>query len=271
MKKGIEFVVYSNVWISLGAVSFAMLFYSITNVQTEPVILGFLFFSTLLTYNYQRFEKLRNNERTSGPRMEWMISHKKLVYSLLVVGLIGSLIFAAFLSFKSLGYLFLLGIISFFYVFKIKNYSLRDLPVMKILLIGAVWSASCFLIPYFEMESSFSFSIFNLAIAAALYIIAITIPFDIRDVDVDEKSKYTIPQLLGDFASRIFSVVILALSCWLFIQSQVQLNLGFWIGVGMTAILLIFASKNRKELYFSLGVDGLLVILGLGTYLLNIL
>ena len=271
MKRLLAFIVYSNLWISAGASSFALLFYSLTDTQTSALILWFLFFSTLLTYTYQRFEKIRKNERTTGPRMEWMIRNKNLVYLLLVIGVIGTGVTGIQLSFKSLIYLLIMGLISFFYVFKIGHYNLRDLPLLKILLIGLVWAGSCFAIPYFELDVSSTFNMFYLSIAGALYIIAITIPFDIRDVEVDEKTKYTIPQIFGPKVSRIIALVFLATSCYLFYESKVAINLGFWIGISITGILIAFSTKNRKELFFSFGVDGLLIILGLTTYLFKIL
>lgn len=271
MKNFIQFIVYSNLWISCGAVSFTLLFYSLIEEPAALNVSGFIFFSTLLTYTYQRFEKLRKNERTSGPRMDWMIRNKKLVYLLLIIGIIGSVTFGLTLSFKSILYLLFFGLISFLYVFKIANYNLRDLPGLKIILIGFVWAGSCFLIPYFEHSYSTSVNILYPFIAATLYIIAITIPFDIRDLEVDEESKYTIPQIMGDSPSRIFAILLLGVSAYFFYITNQDMNIGFWFGIGSSALLIILANKNRNELYFSLGMDGLLIVIGAGTYLFMIL
>ena len=121
MKNFIQFIVYSNLWISCGAVSFTLLFYSLFEAVVALNVLGFIFFATFLTYTFQRFKKLRKKARTSGQRMERMIRNKILVYVILIIGVFGTAVFGLTLSFKSMLYLLCFGLISFLYVFKIKK------------------------------------------------------------------------------------------------------------------------------------------------------
>ena len=67
-------------------------------------------------------------------------------------------------------------------------------------------------------------------ITRMFFIIAITIPFDIRDVEYDKKKTYTIPMLVGDKMAKKIAVFFLLL--FLIIDSYLylnNLNFGFFI------------------------------------------
>ncbi|OIQ37772.1 MAG: hypothetical protein BM555_00105 [Crocinitomix sp. MedPE-SWsnd] len=272
MRKAIEFIVYSNIWISAGAAGFGTLYYFLNEKELNKELIAFLFCSTLLTYTFQRFEKLRKKERISGPRMEWMIANSVLVYILMGLTFVGTIYFALYFSFESISLLFCLGPISFLYAFKLKfrgtPTNLRDIPFIKIVLIGVVWAISCYLIPFIEDgQSNYDFLIPSIAFFT--YIIGITIPFDIRDMEVDEKSKKTIPQIFGESFSRFIAALLIAISaCLLIYQFEEQ-----WIEIAVTHTISITvvmgASAKRDELFFSFLVDGLLVLFPLTFYLLK--
>jgi len=272
MRKALEFIVYSNIWISAGAAGFGALYYFLNEKEFNKELIAFLFCSTLLTYSFQRFEKLRKKERFSGPRMEWMIANSILVYVLMALTLIGTIYFALHFSFKSIYILFCLGPISFLYAFKLKfrgtPTNLRDIPFIKIILIGIVWAISCYLIPFIEDgQTNYGFLIPSLAFF--LYIIGITIPFDIRDIDVDEKNKKTIPQIFGESMSKIIAAILITVSAsLLIIQFETHL-LAIVITHSISIIVVMTSSRKRDELFFSFLVDGLLLLFPLTFYLLK--
>jgi hypothetical protein len=130
------------------------LYYQINELKTDLTVIGFLFFSTLLTYTYQRFEKISKREHFQGPRMEWMQSNMGQVKGIMLIGIAGSIWMALYLELLSFFILSLMALISFLYAFKINVFSrrtnLRDIPGIKIYLIGIVWSISCATLPFIE-------------------------------------------------------------------------------------------------------------------------
>ena len=254
---------YSNLWISLGAVALTLNFYVITNEAPNLNVLGFVFSSTLFTYNFQRLLKIYFKINVSGQRIEWILTHQILVHSLTFLSLLSTLYFAV-LFFESVWELFLVsGVISFFYVWKIpllNGKNLRDLPGIKIYLIALVWVIICVLMPTILSENSkINETTFLISLALFIALVSITIPFDIRDIDLDETSKKTIPQLIGIKSSVYLSIGLLVLSQVL-LQLLIPFNAGIWIFT-LLGIFILYQAKNRQpELYFSGGVDGLLMV-----------
>src|SRR5690606_9612993 len=81
---------------------------------------------------------------------------------------------------------------------------LRNIPGLKLFLIAIVWALSCVLLPILELETSIlAGTTVNdtilLITKRLLFIAAITVPFDIRDMYQDRNSDLkTIPVLLGE-------------------------------------------------------------------------
>ncbi|MEX1000721.1 MAG: hypothetical protein WDZ35_01255 [Crocinitomicaceae bacterium] len=273
LKKAIPFFVYSNLWISTGAACMAWLYYQLENLPIHLYLLFFLFFSTLLTYTFQRYIKLYQKEPIHGPRVEWMKQHPQLVKLFLFVGAIGTLIFLPFLSWKSMLVLPLLGLLSFLYAFKFRwnkrRTNLRDLSGIKILLIAAVWAVSCSVLPAIE-SGNFNLSSFSITAGFFSYIIGITIPFDIRDIKVDEAEKKTIPQLFGVPFAKIIACSLIVFSYFIW-AGNFEPDYGLMIGMLLSVVLIGLSKPNRGELFFSFFIDGALIIVPVLYYLLNTL
>jgi hypothetical protein len=271
LKKTISALVYSNVWISTGATTFCWFYYLLTAVDVNYSVLAFLFFSTLLTYTYQRFVKIHHKEMIHGPRMIWMQNNLQFVKIIMIAGIAGTIWFSLYLELMSYIILSLMAVISFLYAYKFnlmsRRTNLRDIPGVKIYLIGIVWSLACAILPHFESNFQSS-NIGLISIGFFLFIVGITIPFDIRDVDLDETSKKTIPQLMGTFPSKVLSIVILVVSYFM-LHYPTYDNWNLAIPFSGAIILLLFSDKKRDELFFSFILDGLLIFVPCGYYLLQ--
>lgn len=213
--------------------------------------------------------KIVYKENVLGPRMEWMKRNVRLVQTILFIGLVGTTFYALYLSLSSLFILAIMGAISFFYAFKFnltnRKTNLRDIPGIKIYLIGLVWAICCALIPMVELELLNSKTI-QICLGFLLFIIGITIPFDIRDVDVDEINKKTIPQMIGVKWSKVIAILLVTGSFWLMSGTKELFYPSLTSSV-ISAILIAFARTKNNELYFSFIMDGLLVVVPLVFYL----
>lgn len=217
----------------------------------------------MFTYNFQRLLKIHVKINLSGDRVEWIKNHKVLIYAITIFSLLSAFYFS-FNFLKEVWVLFLIsGGLSFFYVWKVpllKGKNLRDLPGVKIYLIAFVWVIICFLMPRIINHGVEELkSIGLLSIAFFMFIVAITIPFDIRDVKLDEQSKKTIPQLIGVRFSVYLSIALLVLS-QLLLQFLIPFNLGIWLFT-MIGVVVLYQSKNKpSELFFSGIIDGLFML-----------
>lgn len=265
----LRFIIYSNLFIALAA-----FFYSIYSgglplflpETTDLKIPLFNFFSTLFFYNYQRlikFDKI-------GPVIptdynNWIKSHHKTILIITIISGLASFIF--FISLPLIHWLFYLlpGLISFLYVLpKGFRNELRNVPHLKVYLICMVWSITVGFIPAFEQNNSPEASLLQ-GIQTFFFFMAITIPFDIRDMKIDRPELKTIPIYLGIRKAKIIAFAFIALyllsALWKFNNDQsyvVLLSEAFT--AFFSAIAIYWASLNRHHLYYSGLMDGLIFI-----------
>ena len=88
-----------------------------------------------------------------------------------------------------------------------------------------------------------------------LYVIAITLPFDVRDYHFDNESIITIPHLFGAKATYFLSIIILF---FLFIISLE--NYGLLLFISISLIIILPSYKLRSEYYYLFILDGLLLV-----------
>ncbi|MBD3638111.1 MAG: UbiA family prenyltransferase [Crocinitomicaceae bacterium] len=263
LRKIIEALVYSNLWISGGALSMTWLFYILVEVELNFKVLAFIFFSTWLTYTFQRYMKFYYGEKWLGPRMKWMERHHTIVKVILYISLLGTILFSIYLSLISILLLAFLGAISFLYAYKFKltskRMNLRDVPGIKIFLIGLVWALSCAIIPAIE-ENMFNAQVVMISWGYLFFIIGITIPFDIRDIDYDEVHKKTIPQVLGTQNAKIVASILVIIS-YVLINFPEYNRWPLGVGLTLAVYLVLMSNKKRDELFYSFLMDGLLIMI----------
>ncbi|NOQ92055.1 MAG: hypothetical protein GQ552_04975 [Flavobacteriaceae bacterium] len=134
---------------------------------------------------------------------------------------------------------------------------------MKLFLIAITWSAVTVLLPLKNTEISFSSDVWLIFIQRFLFLFAVTIPFDIRDVDFDNPEIKTIPQTLGTQKSKIIGV--LALFLFFIIEflrdlkNESTLLITMFITV-ISMLFLIFSNKKQNQFYTSFWIESLPIV-----------
>lgn len=254
--KILKFIVYSNLWISFGASFLAYLVFAINNIEPNFNYLLFVFFSTLFSYNLQRVARLKQI-KASSPNA-WISNNSIIAKGLLIASSVGALVTIPIFNYPFLGFwLAILGLISVGY--SLKNF--RGLPYLKIILISLSWAITCGLIPtLFMNEAPISLIIKNTN-WIFFYILAITIPFDIRDIGIDEDHQKTIPQWVGIPNSKLVGQIslVIALITLFFLTTSLVL-FGLFISFVLAWILIRNSFPQKQELYFSFLVDGHIIL-----------
>ena len=255
LKKIIEFIVFSNVWIALGAIGIALSTYFYTESEVDLLVIILVFFSTLFGYSLQNISQREIHNHRSN-QILWSQSNNKLIKGIVFV----SFLISVFLSFYIMNiYLIILSIPFFGLVFFYRNafsnkLQIRNIPFFKILIISFCWSWTCCAVPQLVSNSIFNW---NITFITFIYVFAITIPFDIRDMAIDKKKIYTIPQFTG--AGVAFIISQLSILC-LFFFALFHSNHLLCFFMIMTNLVLIPSLKIKSEFYYLFVLDGLLVI-----------
>jgi 4-hydroxybenzoate polyprenyltransferase len=256
-KRFFDFLIYSNLFISLAAVLFTV--QAQIQLGMAPDWHPYLFlilFATLFEYNLHKFVALFFYKHAlTESRFYWISSHLKLFYFIVFSSVVGFIIAACFAKITVLVALFPLGVITFLYSFPIykngvKLFRLREVPLAKIFIISIVWSATCIILPMIQADLRVGFrEISLLIIERSLFVFAITVPFDIRDMESDKKAGLrTLPIMLGEQkAIRIANTSLVLfgiISCFHYVYNgELFIFIAFLISILVTA-----AGLNSKYL-----------------------
>ena len=226
-------------------------------------MISFVFFATCFIYNWQRFAKIKSNHAISGNRLVWMQNNPKTVYLFLILTALGSTTLLLFLKTDVLKILVPFGAVSFLYVgkFPFKNlFNLRDVPFLKAHLVAGVWAGMVTILPAFQSDLILSKEIRIFFAVIYCFILSLAIIFDIRDVELDEPEKLTVPQLIGKRAAVVSAIILNLISCALLIYLKDSLMVLLLSLFCLAAVLFILALKKKDDFYFSFWLDGLILL-----------
>lgn len=267
----IDFILYSNLWIALAAVAMVW--------QSEFLLFGsfdwtaysgFVFFATLFLYAVHRLVGLTRVQpfQSAGryriiARFRWHIA----LYALLAAGA-GSWYYFQ-LPLVMQGQLLFPCLLSLAYVLPVfaGKKRLRDLNYLKIFLIAIAWSWITVFIPATNRAWALTVPTLLMALERALFIFSITLPFDIRDLEVDAHTGVrTLPARLGMPRTRWLAASALGgmvLCSWLNYRLDVYPGgtLASLTGSALLSYALIhFADRVEHDYYFSGAIDGMMLL-----------
>lgn len=271
-----DFLLFSNIFMSLCAVAQGLLtFYLIGSKPVYPV-LGLLFTSTLGIYNFCiLISKPQQPEKSQHKRIRWFFSQYRLMVTITIVSMLSLIPLFFLISISSRILLIFLAVLSFCYglpLFTVgdQKFGLRNIPGLKLFMITLVWTMSCVLLPILEAQAMHlaSISMRDTTILIAkrfLFIAALAVPFDIRDLFEDKQlGLKTIAVAWGEKNAYLACQVLLAgYVVLLFLFRNTGFSTDFW-ALTLSVILtgwLIFRSKwEKNEYYYFFYLDGVLIL-----------
>tara|TARA_B000000477_G_scaffold106543_1_gene97652 strand:- start:7 stop:864 length:858 start_codon:yes stop_codon:yes gene_type:complete len=269
--KILDFLVASNVYVAFGVVSLTLL--SLDIRQTEhPNLLWFVFFATLFVYNFIRLVNVHSIISSSESLRHQIIYRFRTFFWIVCIGsaLIGFYFFVT-ISENIFLPIIGLGFVSIIYGLPIyKNgshlFRLRDVPGLKIFLIAFVWAYVTEGLPaLINGEPLYFLALFE----RFLFIFAITIPFDIRDLNYDASHLATIPQYFGINTAKWMALLAifsseLILFYRFFFNNDLNLigALTIYIAYEFSFLLSYRCHLYSKERYFTVGVEGMSILMG---------
>ena len=271
------FSINSNIFISLAAVSltFATQVQLGMQPQLHPYLL-LIFFATLFDYNVHRLiTVITNKEALNSQKHRWVKQHLYFFYLVVATSVFGFLWTIFYADPKVLIALTPIALITLFYsvpVFKNKKsiFRLREIPCLKIFLISFVWAASTIFLPVIQSARTFTkATILAMLLERFLFVFAITIPFDIRDMQADTRQRLkTIPLLIGKKNSMTVANTALVLFLAICMLHYNSLSL-MWLNCAfsLSAVSTLFFMNNKRlqaNEYYHYGIlDGTMLLQGL--------
>lgn len=278
--KFINFYLYSSIHISLGAVALVFSIAIISKQNISANYYGFVFCSTLFIYGLHRIIGIQKTYSLNRKgRYNIVKQYKSHIQLYTLLGGLGS-VFLFFSLDRFVQFLCIVpGIISLLYTLPVfgQGKRLRDLHYIKIFLIAAVWAVSTAFIPARIVDTSLLIST-CMTIERFCFFMAITIPFDIRDMTIDMQINVkTIVHQLGKQRSIHLALFFLLLS----ISSVYYLHelgvmpishvLALGLSYAITGFLIFRFSSKESDYYFTGLLDGTMILLALSVWIAQLI
>ncbi len=256
---------------SLGLTSFYL-----HGSQIWQEALSIIFLSTVFVYSFHRLIKfLRQYGKERISRSDLRIPILSLLSVLSVVFIvpllldpgIGPMVYLLFGT---------SGILTIWYSINLPfgnfNLNLRRIPFAKVFIISGVWTIMTISIPL--VDAGFGGNYWLLFAERFLFILALSIPFDIRDIEVDKREGLvTFPLVFGVKKVRRFAVQVMILFSLLSLYGfMIQMHslhefIALFLSGIFSAIVISRVNANRSANYFFYTLEGMSLLQFLLVYL----
>ena len=261
LRRSFEFYVFGNIHVALAAYCLTKISFIQFEISNQSLA-NFVFFSTILSYNMIRLLQL--NEINSMMAI-WIKANKRSLIALNSLALMLCVYYLLNFSLVEIIVLLPLLLATVFYVipFKKKFSGLRNIPGLKLFLIAITWTGLTLYLPLFSADLNTSQQVLISGAQRFLFIIAITIPFDIRDAQFDLPELHTLPQVIGINNSKIIALIALALivvaDFWI---PHENTNL-LWIDVfimSLSMLMIVFTGMKQSRFYTAFWIESLPIL-----------
>ena len=198
-----SFYIKSSIHVALGVTGLVY----VTSIEfgvTLPVAFYWVsFLGTITGYNFIKYAEIAG------------LQHKSLIRSLQNLQVFSLVVFCLLVYFLTqlhlvvLTYLFVLGFLTLLYVIPTINHkNFRSMAGVKVFIVALVWSGLTVLVPVYYATSAIP-DLWLCFGQRFFIVLALIIPFEIRDLPQDKNALVTFPQLLGVQKTKILGGLLL--------------------------------------------------------------
>ena len=275
-------LLYSNLYISVAAALLALGSYRLLGVEPPSYgLIGLILCATMLVYNLDRLVGGEREDRVeSTVRHLWIRRNRRVVRALIIGSAVGVVAALPFLEVATIAVLAPVGLLSIGYCVPLwkrgrtdeegrrKGLRFKELPGLKTLAIATVWAVATVVLPAIEAGVSLQDgSVAVVFVERLIFVFAITLPFDVRDLSRDREAGIrTLAVLFGArralFLAMGLMVVFTVITAARFLYGgdAAALVLSGCGVVTLLALIPAFAPDKRGGLYYTGLLDGTLLL-----------
>ncbi|WP_240491730.1 hypothetical protein [Flavivirga aquatica] len=265
MKQLFNFYINSSIHVALSVFSLSWITLLEFNISYDENILYFNFYATITGYNFVKYFGIAkfHHRRLAA----WLKSIQ--IFSLACFVLMLYYVFQ--LEQRTLVYVLGFGLVTFLYAipflpkrfFLDSQHNLRSISGLKIYLIGLIWSGVTVFLPLINNDFVLDANVLITSIQRFLFIMALMLPFEIRDLQYDSVKLSTIPQRIGIAKTKLIGVLLLLVFTFVqFLKKEMGLiySIILFTTTLVTILLLLVSKKEQTKYYSSFIVEGVPIL-----------
>jgi len=264
VRRTVDFLLYSSLYIALCAIALCLETNLLLGIPFQPPrFYLFVGCATLLQYNLHYYIKTKEPARDA--RTAWSHRHRPVHKTLIVLSLAGILFSLFGFSARHLFIVGILGVLTALYSVPIPGKKrLKDFGLVKITVLTLTWTIITVWLPV--AESGWDVEIWLIFIRRFLFMGALCLAFDIRDVHEDAPREIrTIPVRIGlPNTYRIIWLLLalfVLLSIFQFYNGGNVYHFNAMMLSALATYVVISASRNIENDYIYLGgIDGMMLL-----------
>ena len=249
LKRFFEFYLDASIHAALGGVSLYFLTLEVLQLSTNWSLALFLFFGTIVGYNFIKFGvEAKKYVIVSNPYHKWIqgFSFVSFVIAVYFFFQLEQHLWPAIVILATLSTLYAIPFLP-----TLKN--LRSVGGLKTFLVAFIWVGCTVYLPLKDNYLELGWVTLGLFTERFILVLILLLPFEIRDLKLDDPELKTIPQRLGVKKTKILGYVMVL--CY-FLLSFLNDGLSGRVLVSkllisMILILILKKTKGNQSPYFS--------------------
>lgn len=242
LKKVIDFYIESSIHVAFAVFSLFQVSKLTLNIQVDSAIDYFIFFGTILGYNFLKYSEVFWNQ---------VFTFKKN-HSLVLVSL--TAIIGMFFHFIQLEKIIQIAFLKIGFVVLLYPF-LRKYGFLKMFVVAFCVAYITAYIPNISYKLNWIF-----LFQRFLVVICLLIPLEICDLEIDSKTLQTLPKIIGIQNLKLLGYFLMVLFCALdFYFFKLNFVIDIVIAI-IISIYIFFSDENRSKYYTSFWVESVPVL-----------
>ena len=243
LKTILDFYLDASIHVAIAVISLTGVTFYLLESSLDINLLGFIFFSVIVCYNFIKYgvEAYKYLIVSNAyHKVIQIFSFISFVFAICFLLQLDKVIWVATIVLGSLSALYAVPFLP-----KAKN--LRNLAGLKVYIVAFVWAGFSVLLPVLDANMSLDWDFALTFIQRMLLVLVLILPFEIRDMQWDDKGLRTLPQVLGVKVTRRLGMGLSVIFFFLtFLKDELhQLEIVLRL---ILSVALIFALGSKKRL-----------------------
>lgn len=269
LRWGFSTYIKSSLHVALAVSCFSLITVFEFDLQISATLLYFTFCSTVVAYNFTKYLSLLDRRHlTMNPRL-------KVIAAVTLLSFACTIISTFYLNKTTLAVAAIPALLTAAYALPLfrSGTNLRQLYGAKLFIIGIVWALVTTGLPFAAHQGELPALSLLLSegFQRLLFVMVLTLPFDIRDIQTDTEQLGTIPQIFGIRITKTIGLLALTVVLLIEIAQTNSFHTDFAVFLfmtGSTALLIHKSMTVRAPWFASFWVEGVPILWAFVLFLL---